>query len=387
MIGRDRGHDPAVISAWIDQAPWQAEAARARGLVDALAWPDELDAVLEDWLGRRVRIEPPSRAPVREAQWAAPAHVALLHVCGTIVEGESLRIPLLGTELAGASTLARTIAELREDGSVKAVVVRIDSRGGSVAASQRIARELDLLRESGKPVVVSIGRVGTSGGYLVASAGSYIYADATSSVGGIGVFQPKIDLSGVLERFGASVAILAIGDRATLRSWWKPYDEHERQVVLDNLQASYDRFVERVARARAMTPSEVDELARGRVWSGVRAIEVGLVDRYGGMIEASDRAARMAGMTGIPEIRHYPAEPSLLTRLERLWGLSLPIQLAGRAQGGEPDLAMALDPLGTRALQFADPLVRTLSLLPAPLWLSEAPEPLALGDALVEVVD
>jgi protease-4 len=386
-IGRDRGHDPAVVARWIDRAPWQPEPARARGLVDALAWPDELDAALEDWLGRRVRIEPPSRAPVREGQWADPAHVAVLHVTGTIADGESLRIPLLGTELAGATTLTRTIADLREDGSVKAVVVRIDSRGGSVAASVRIARELELLRESGKPVVVSIGRVCTSGGYLVATAGSYIYADATSTVGGIGVFQPKIDLSGVLDKFGASVAILAIGDRATLRSWWKPYDEHEREVVLAGLQASYDRFIERVAKARAMTPEAADALARGRVWSGVRAIEVGLVDRYGGMIEASDRAARMAGMTGIPEIRHYPAAPSLLTRLERLWGLRLPIQLAGQGQGSEPDLAMALDPLGARALQFGDPLVRTLSLLPAPLWLSESPEPLALGPALVEVVD
>jgi protease-4 len=391
MIGRDRGRDPAVVSGWIDQAPWQPADAYTRGLVDALAWPDQLDVALEDWLGRRVRIEAPSSAPVREGQWGKPAHVAVLHVVGTIVDGESLRIPLLGTELAGATTLVETIAALREDNAVKAVVVRIDSRGGSVAASVRIVRELVLLRESGKPVVVSIGSVGTSGGYLVATAGSYIYADATSTVGGIGVFQPKIDLSGVLDKFGASVTILAIGDRATLRSWWKPYDEHEREAVLAGLQASYDRFIERVAQARAMTPEQADALARGRVWSGVRAIEVGLVDRYGGMTEASDRAARMAGMTGIPELRHYPPAPSLLTRLERLWGLQLPIQLGlagqGRAGGSEPDLAMALDPLGARALQFGDPLLRTLALLPAPLWLNESPEPLALGPSLVEIID
>ncbi|MFV8753429.1 S49 family peptidase [Nannocystaceae bacterium ST9] len=386
MIGRDRGHDPALISGWIDRGPWQPEAARAAGLVDALAWPDELDAELEDWLGRRVRIEPLPRGPIREGQWGAPAHVAILHVVGTIVEGESQRIPLLGTELAGAATLVRTIVDLKEDNAVKAVVVRIDSRGGSVAASLRIARELDLLRAS-KPVVVSIGRVGTSGGYMVATAGSYIYADATSTVGGIGVFQPKIDLSGVLEHFGASVAILAIGDKATLRSWWKPYAESEREAVLAGLQASYDRFIERVARARAMTPEAADAVARGRLWSGVRASEVGLVDRYGGMIEASDRAARMAGLAGAPEIRHYPPKPSLLTRLERLWGLRLPFQLAGQGQGSEPDLALALDPLGARALRFGDPLVQVLSLLPASLWLSDSPEPLALGPSLVEIVD
>ncbi len=385
-IARDQGQDPALVSTWVDQAPWQPDAARSHGLVDALAWPDELDRELEDWLGRRVRIEAPPRAPVRDGQWGEPAHVAVLHVEGTIVEGESLRIPLLGTELAGATTLVRTIAELRETNSVKAVVVRIDSRGGSVAASIRIARELDLLREV-KPVVISIGRVGTSGGYLVATAGSYIYADATSTVGGIGVFQPKIDLSGVLDHFGVDVSILAIGDKASLRSWWKPYAESEREAVLAGLQASYDRFIERVARARAMTPEAADAVARGRIWSGVRAIEVGLVDRYGGMIEASDRAARMAEMVGIPPLRHYPPTPSLLTRLERLWGLRLPISLSGRGSGSEPDLALALDPRSARALQFGDPLLRTLALLPAPLWMGESAEPLALGPALIEIVD
>lgn len=393
LIGRDLGHDPAIISGWIDQGPWQPSDALRSGLVDALAWPDELDAELEGWLGRRVRIEAPADVAVREGQWGAPAHVALLHVRGTIVEGESLRIPLLGTELAGAATLTRTIAELRDDNAVKAVVVRIDSRGGSVSASVRIARELDRLRESGKPVVISIGRVGTSGGYLVATAGSYIYADATSTVGGIGVFQPKIDLSGVLEHFGADVSILAIGDKATLRSWWKPYSDAEREAVLAGLQASYDRFIERVAAARAITPEAADALARGRVWSGARAIEEGLVDRYGGLVEASDRAARMADMVGTPPLRDYPATPGLLTRLERLWGLRLPIQLSAGVSAGAsaqtsaaPDLALALDGLGARALQL-DPLIQTLSLLPAPLWMGEVAEPLAIGPAWIEVSD
>lgn len=386
LIGRDRGHDVAIVSDFVDAGPWQPGDALRSGFVDALAWPDELDAELEAWLGRRVRIEAPASAPVHEGQWGEPAHVALLHVQGTIVEGESLRVPLLGIDLAGAATLVRTIAELREASAVKGVVVRIDSRGGSVSASNKIAHELDRLRESGKPVVISIGRVGTSGAYLLATAGDYIYADATSSVGGIGVFQPKIDLSGVLERFGADVSILSIGDKATLRSWWKPYSDEEREAVLAGLQASYDRFLERVALARAMTPEQADVRARGRVWSGARAIEEGLVDRYGGILEAGDRAARMAGMLGTPPLRDYPAKPGLLTRLERLWGLRLPIQL-GASGAGEPDLALALDGLGARGPMLGDPLTRTLARVPASLWLGEVAEPQAIAPAWIEIVD
>ncbi|MFO7563039.1 MAG: signal peptide peptidase SppA [Enhygromyxa sp.] len=383
LIGRARGHDPSVVSGWIDQAPWQPAAARKRGLVDELAWPDELDEKLEAWLGRRVRIEAPSSAPDRPGDWGDPAHVAVLHVSGDLVVGESVTIPLLDLELAGSVTLTRQIVALREARDVKAVVVRIDSRGGSLAASEEIARELDLLRER-KPVVVSMGAVAASGGYHIATAGQYIFANATTMTGSIGVFMPKIDLSGLVAKLGVNVEILAIGDRATLRSWWKPYSEDERAAVLAEQQAAYDRFIERVAAARAMTPKDADALARGRLWSGARAIELGLVDRYGGMHEAVDRAAQMAGMQARPgtvvAVRHYPAAPTLVERIRTLFGLSIPLPLgaAGAGPGG-------VDALGGRALGFADPVLRTLRLLPPSLWYAAGPEPLALGDCEVEI--
>src|SRR5690606_9684732 len=210
------------------------------------AWPDELDAKLEAWLGRRVRIEAPSSAMSRPGDWRDPAHVAILHISGNLVVGDSAIIPLLGIELAGSNTLTREIAALRADRDVKAVVVRIDSRGGSLIASEEIARELDLLRAH-KPVVISMGNVAASGGYYIATAGQYIFADASTVTGSIGVFMPKIDLSGFMKKIGVNVEILAIGDRATLRSWWKPYSDDERAATMAGLQASYDRFIERVA--------------------------------------------------------------------------------------------------------------------------------------------
>jgi protease-4 len=384
MIGRARAHDPSVVSAWIDEAPWQPAQARQRGIVDELAWPDELDETLENWLGRRVRIEPPSSAPVRPGDWQDPAHVAILHISGNLVVGESATIPLLDIELAGSVTLTREIAALRDDRDVKAVVVRIDSRGGSLLASEEIARELDLLRER-KPVVISMGNVAASGGYHIATAGQYIYSNATTVTGSIGVYLPKIDLSGFLAKIGVNVDILAIGDRATLRSWWKPYSDDERAAALAGMQASYDRFIERVAKARAMTPADADAVARGRVWSGARAIEVGLVDAYGGMHEAVDRAARMAGLqvrsgTG-PLVRHYPAPPTLVERIRTLFGLDIPLPLGTAGERGRE----AIDPMTGRAMIFADPVLRSLRLLPPALWLSTGPEPLAVGPGDIEI--
>jgi protease-4 len=375
-IARSRAHDPAVISEWVDQAPWQPDDAQRAGLIDDVAYPDQLDEKLEAWLGRPLRIEPPPDSPITSVDWAAPAHVALLHVHGDLVGGESVRVPLLGIELAGSDTLTKQIAALRDDRSVKAVVVRIDSRGGSVRAAQAIARELDRTREI-KPVVISMGKIAASGGYYIATAGQYIFADATTQTGSIGIFHPKLDLSGLLDKLGVHADILAIGDRATMRSNWKPYTDDERAAAFAAIAASYDTFIDRVAAARAMTPEAADAVARGRVWSGVRAIEVGLVDRYGGMSDAVERAAQMAGLTiapgGAPTVIQYPPSPTLLQQIRSLFGLQLPLPLSAGAASEQA------------AIGFADPMLRALRVIPAALWYTGEPEALAIGEGELDI--
>jgi protease-4 len=282
-------------------------------------------------------------------------------------------------ELAGSETLTRQIEQLREDRDVKAVVVRIDSRGGSVRAAQEIARELDRTRER-KPVVISMGEVATSGGYYIATGGQYIFADATTLTGSIGIFYPKLDLSGLLDKLGAHAELLSIGDRATMRSYWKRYSDDEREAAMAGIQASYDTFIERVAAARAMTPEAADAVARGRLWSGVRAIEVGLVDRYGGLRDAVHRAARMAELgvlagATVP-IRHYPPPPTVLQQIRSLFGLNLGLPLGSTG---------VVDPLTGSALSFADPILRTLRLLPAALWYGSGPEALAIAPYHLEI--
>lgn len=387
LIGHSRARDPAVVSEWIDRAVWTPEDARRMGLIEGLAWPEELDARLEGWLGRAVRIDAPPKAPVREGHWIEPAHVAVLHIDGTIDDGISLHVPILDIDVSGAASLTKTIAALRDDPDVRAIVVRVDSPGGSVKGAQDIAHALDLAREV-KPVVISMGNQAASGGYWVATAGQYIYADATTLTGSIGIFYPKFDFSEFLDRYGVGVDSVAIGDRAAMRSMWLANSDADREAAMRGIRASYDRFIVRVAEARAMTPEQADAVARGRVWSGVRALEVGLVDRYGGLYEAVSRAAVMGELADSGdalEIRHYPEDPTLVDQIRRLWNfeLDLPLGRAGGALRGQ-GLA-AIDPLSGRALSFADPLLRTLRRIPASLWLSEGPEAMALSDHSIEI--
>jgi len=381
-VARDLGQDPLVVDGWIDTAPHPPKAAIGRGIVDTTAWPDELDESLEAWLGRKVRIEQPPRSPRHEPDLGPRPEVAVLYIAGDLATGPSFTIPFLGRKVAGSETLVAEIKKLRKDKDVRAVVVRISSGGGSVAAAENITRELDLLAEE-KPLVVSFGTAAGSGAYYIATAGDYIVADATTITGSIGIFYPKVDLSGVLEKFGVGVEIESLGDMATLRSWFKPYSPEELEAAKRSIEANYDTFVERVARARAMTPEQVDAVAGGRVWSGVRAIDVGLVDRYGGLTEAIARARRMAGMRPDElDVGEYPTPPGLLSQLRTLFGLQLDLPIGS---GLDLDLGTSAGRLGLSrsvgsvggALPAA--LRIALSQLPASFWLADGPEAMALS--------
>src|SRR5690606_20311413 len=153
-------------------------------------------------------------------------------------------IPILGRRIAGSRTLTKQIEKLRKDPSVRAVVVRIDSPGGAVSAADAIARELDLTRKE-KPVVVSMSSACASGGYYIATAGQYIFADATTVTGSIGIFYPKMDLSGTLEKLGVGVDEFDFGKHAGMRSWFRPYTDDEREATLRDITSSYEIFTGR----------------------------------------------------------------------------------------------------------------------------------------------
>jgi protease-4 len=389
VIARDRGQDPLVVKEWIDDAPHTPQHALREGIVDELAFPDELDERLEKWLVRKVRIEKPSKQKDHPQNFGPGPRIAVLLVEGDLVDGESFTIPLLGRKIAGAETLTREIQKLRKDPGVRAVVVRCNTPGGSVAASDAIARELDLTRKE-KPVVISMSHECASGGYYIATGGQYIFADATTFTGSIGVFFPKVDISGTLEKFGVTIDRFEFGRRAGLRSWLKPYTDDEREAALRDIEASYGEFATRVARVRSMGPEEVDAVARGRVWSGVRAIDVGLVDAYGGLREAVLRARAIAGLRldeGTVVI--MPKPPGILTNLRSLLGFKLPNPLNHLDDGSEGGFApQHRFSVGTAmALALPPAIVRALRYLPVNLWLVESPAALALAEETLVLED
>ena len=373
VIAQGRGVTPQQVAGWIDAAPLQPDAARTLGLVDELCEADELDARLSTWTGRRIELTAPSKRPRHEPAFGPGPEIAVLHIDGTMSDGESLELPLVGSKLAGSKTLTAQIKALRADKRVKAVVVRIDSPGGSVSCADAVARELDLTARE-KPVVISMGNIAASGGYYVATAGQYIFSDALTRTGSIGIFRPKVDLSGTLKLFGVGVDELSLGANAGLYSWLKPYSPAERAAAQQGIEAAYQIFVQRVARARAMAPADVDRVARGRIWSGVRAQEIGLVDAHGGLREAVLRArslARLGPRDG--EVRHYPRPPTLVDQIEAVFGLRLPSPLGA---------GVGL-PAGAPGELVDGALLWVLRRLPASLWLTASPEALALSEEVI----
>lgn len=383
MIARERGQDPRVVKEWIDSGPVTPEEAVRRGVVDDLAYIDELDQELEDWLGRRIRIEGPRQPRVHALDYGPPPRIAVLLVEGDLAGGDSFTVPIIGRTVTGDRTLTKEIERLGRDPSVEAVVVRIDSPGGEVAAADAIARSLDLVRRE-KPVVVSMGNACASGGYYIATAGQYIFADATSYTGSIGVFYPKVDISGTLEKIGVSVDEEQFGRRAGMRSWLHGFDDDERAAAQADVAHTYGQFLERVATARSMTTEQADAVARGRVWAGVRAIDEGLVDDYGGLREAVARARAIAGLRpgeGVVEL--VPRPTSALENVRALFGVSLPSPF-GRTAGGMGAAAPA-----AMALRSALPpaMLTALRHLPIGLWWSPRPSMMAVDDHALVITD
>lgn len=379
VIAEDRGQDPRSVKRWIDTAPLRPQRAQRDGVVDRLAFPDELDEALETLLGRKVRIEEPPEQAFHRHDFGPRPRVAVLVIEGDISDAKSFEIPIIGRKVAGSVTLTKQIERLREDKNVKAVVVRCNTPGGSVKASDDIARELDLT-DAVKPVIISMSDACASGGYYVATGGRFIFADATTKTGSIGMFYPKIDISGTLDKLGIEVDQITYGKHAAMRSWLKPYTEEERGAVLQSLQDGYALFTQRVGRARQMTLARVNDVARGRVWSGVRARQVGLVDRHGGLTDAVDRALAITSLDPTTvDVVFYPDEPSTVENLRRIFSFDLPFVRGGGTAFSEMGRMGGFGLSGT--------LLGVLGRLPVGLWLGDGPVPLAIDDAVVVIDD
>ncbi|MFI6499268.1 signal peptide peptidase SppA [Nonomuraea typhae] len=361
-IADGRRLDPEKVRELLDRGPFIGAEAVEAGLVDRLAYRDEVyDEVKKAAGGESILlfVSRYAKTPaVRKLPQPGADTVALVHGSGPIRMGRSGRSPLGGGGGAmGSDTIAAALRAARRDEHVKAVVFRVDSPGGSYVASDTIWREVALTRKT-KPVIVSMGDVAASGGYFVAMGADVIVAQPGTLTGSIGVFGGKPVLAELLEKIGVTSEQVAEGTNAGMFSTSRAFSPGQWDRVNAWLDRIYDDFVGKVAEGRNLTRERAHELARGRVWTGADAREGGLVDELGGLEDALTLARKRAGLAADAPVRTYPR----LNPLERLRG---PDSSEDRAAALARVRLEAWGPLARLSAELGLPLQGPLAL---PAW-------------------
>ncbi|HMG57418.1 MAG TPA: signal peptide peptidase SppA [Kofleriaceae bacterium] len=310
------------VIALVDGGPYTAgDLAGDARLVDAVAAPDKISELVIREIGGLLPVTSPSVD--RPERWQPPG-IAVIYVDGDITDGKSQSVPVIGQTLAGGETLIEALAQARGDPAIGAIILRIDSPGGSALASELIAREVFDTRGV-KPILCSLSNLAASGGYFVAAGCDLIFAEPMTITGSIGIYYGKFDVGGLASKLGVTTDTYKRGKHADLESLFRPYTDEERSVLKGNLRYMYGRFVGAVAEGRGMKHDAVDAIGRGHVWSGAQAMPIKLIDRFGGLGDAIDEAKRRMGLPAAAQVqlRELPDLPaSLLGALGNLLGVS-----------------------------------------------------------------
>ena len=311
-IADRRGKAPQEARELLDRGPFLAADAKAEGLVDVLGYRDEVyayvrheagpDAILL-YINRYNRTHVLTQKAKRLPRSPRENFVALIHASGPIKHGRS---GPLGDGPMGSDTVAAALRAAAGDDHAKAILLRVNSPGGSYTASDTIWREVVRTRAAGKPIVVSMGDVAASGGYFISMAADVIVALPGTLTGSIGVILGKPVLSQLLDRAGVTTDAVSQGARARMFSATHPFTDDEWDRINNWLDAIYADFTAKVAQGRGLAPERVHELARGRVWTGADAATNGLVDELGGLHRAAAIARTRGGLPADAPLRNYP---------------------------------------------------------------------------------
>ncbi len=341
-IATARGLSPERVRRIIDDAPYSAPRALELGLVDGLSYPDEFRDHIDELA------DEPRLVSVRDYRPSGPSsgkRVAVAFAPGTIVRGGGGQQPLTDEVFLGSADTGEMLRKLREDDSIAAVVLRIDSPGGSALASDLILREVELLAAA-KPVVVSMSDLAASGGYYIAAKATKIVAEPATLTGSIGVVGGKL----VTRRFqqdllGISHDTVQRGANADLYSTLAPYSPAQAERARGDIERIYATFVDHVAEGRGLDRKAVEAVAQGRVWTGEDAHERGLVDELGGFDRALDLVREQLGVGANEAVRlvFYPRHPSLLDMITRRRSPALPESLLRLARALEEPRSRALE--------------------------------------------
>ncbi len=387
-VAESRELDVAVLDDLADRAPLLRDDAVASGLVDRIGYRDEAYARIAELIGSepdedhgddgddegpprlylsryaaaaRSRLTPP--VPSIPGRRTRPT-IAVVNVDGMIVDGRGgPQFLPFSPSSCGGDTIAAAVREVTTDESVSAIVLRVDSPGGSVHASETIWREVKRARERGKPVVVSMGAVAASGGYYIAMPADAIIANPSTITGSIGVFTGKLVVRDLKDRLGVgsdTVRTNANADAWSADELFTPEQQADREAEVDLL---YTDFVQRVAEGRDLTVEAVDVVARGRVWTGADALEHGLVDELGGFRTAVRRAKVLAGLDEDADVRLVSYPGGSLLDLVRPRASSQP------AAASLPDAVAGL--LGRSVVEMIERVGQTFTGASV-LWLGES---------------
>jgi len=322
-IAQRLGVPVADARGLIDDGPYVAPEAAGHRLVDALGYRDEVYAELRKAVGPDAyllylgRYQRSRMFAERARKLPEPSEnvIALVHAHGPIRRGRSARGPLTGGAM-GSDTVAAALRAATADRRARAIVLRVNSPGGSYVASDTIWREVVRARQAGTPVVVSMGDVAASGGYFIAMAADAIVAQPGTVTGSIGVLAGKPVTTALLERAGITTDSVTEGAHADMFTTTRPFSKEEWLKINSWLDRIYADFTGKVASGRKMTQEQVHDVARGRVWTGADAAANGLVDQLGGLEEALGLARERAGLPGTAPVRVYP-RGTPLDRLRR----------------------------------------------------------------------
>jgi protease IV len=364
-VGGGRRIPVAELKARIAKGPFLPSEAKREGLIDTLAYHDEIERVLREMTGRNVRLADDDLTPRAPTRWGAIPKIAVVYLTGDMLDGESQHIPYVGVKTAGSYTITRALRRAREDSSVKSVVFRIETGGGSSLAADVILRE-EMLTAKRKPLVISMGTSAASGGYYAAVGGHEIFANRATVTGSIGIYYGKVDMVGLLDKLGVHIEQFRSAPRADAESLFRPFTDDERRELGNKVKQFYDLFVARVAEGRHMKPDDVDAVARGKLWTGVQAEARGLVDKIGGLRQALEEARRLGELPHDAPFIELPEEDDSL--------LGFLLSLVGISAAGLNPAAVAMVP--PAFLQMA----RALS----PFMMFDASKPLARAEFMEE---
>jgi protease-4 len=322
-IAEGRLRDESGAQQLVDGSPYGDDTALEARVVDALVAEEALAERLGQGAGGPVAIGTWERAS-RKMRSPAPTlgrgkYVAVLRIEGTIVDGRSgrlpvkppIEVPLVGDDRAGDLSVVQAARLVAGDKRAAAVVLYVNSRGGSATASEAMRQALSVIA-SRKPLVVAMGPVAASGGYWVSTPGSWIVARPGTLTGSIGVLTGKIVTGGMWSKLMFNRETIAFGQHAAIESDEKPYTDEERQIVRGQIDRIYKVFLDVVGKARKMTPEQVHPIAAGRVWTGRQACELKLVDELGGLDAAVRKARSLAGLPETTPFREARAPKRMI---------------------------------------------------------------------------